>query len=316
MKKMKSSKKKSLQRNVRRNMHSVVTKRLILVGTLLLVLVSLTMYKLTTQKQPAITNQDGAQMGDSVLYLYKVSLENGTIIDTNLKEAAESLGVTLSEERLRPQNITLGKGEVPPSVEQAFLGMVVGDKKKTIIPVSEAFGERKEDLVRWVPRVVENDRTVKIRRYIQIPSREFYESYGSETLTGLVINSSETGVKYAFLKEDETAITFEILVDLNSNVTVPGTVWPSVVYIKDAEYIYALQEIKEGEIYSTPTGIIMIMDVTADKFTTQLVVEPGDGVSSSSIKGTVTQINKTHMKIDANHPYAGQTLLIELMRLG
>jgi FKBP-type peptidyl-prolyl cis-trans isomerase 2 len=51
-----------------------------------------------------------------------------------------------------PLEITLGQGAVIPGFEKAVEGMAVGDQKTAAIPVDEAYGPRRDELVMDVPR--------------------------------------------------------------------------------------------------------------------------------------------------------------------
>lgn len=49
-----------------------------------------------------------------------------------------------------PLTVTIGNLELPPSVEQALLGMDVGETKKIRIPPDEGFGPRQKELVQVI----------------------------------------------------------------------------------------------------------------------------------------------------------------------
>ena len=49
-----------------------------------------------------------------------------------------------------PLTVTIGNLELPPSVEQALLGMAVGETKKIRIPPEEGFGPRQKELVQVI----------------------------------------------------------------------------------------------------------------------------------------------------------------------
>jgi FKBP-type peptidyl-prolyl cis-trans isomerase 2 len=49
-----------------------------------------------------------------------------------------------------PLTVTIGNLELPPSVEQALLGMAVGETKKIRIPPDEGFGPRQKELVQVI----------------------------------------------------------------------------------------------------------------------------------------------------------------------
>jgi len=74
-----------------------------------------------------------AKQGDRVQVHYTGKLADGTVFDT-------------SRER-HPLQFTIGKGQVIAGFEQAVAGMSVGESKTTLIPVEQAYGARRDDLV-------------------------------------------------------------------------------------------------------------------------------------------------------------------------
>ena len=51
-----------------------------------------------------------------------------------------------------PATLTLGKGELPPAVEQRLLGLAEGTRATFELPAGDAFGERNPGLLQWVSR--------------------------------------------------------------------------------------------------------------------------------------------------------------------
>ena len=74
-----------------------------------------------------------AKKGDKVLVHYTGTLDDGTVFDT-------------SAER-EPLTFTAGGGEVIAGFDSAVLDMAPGDKRVTVIPAGEAYGEHSKELV-------------------------------------------------------------------------------------------------------------------------------------------------------------------------
>ena len=83
-----------------------------------------------------------AQKNDRVTISYTGKLENGTIFQAT----------TESE----PLIITLGNLDVPPTLEQAIIGMLAGDKKLVKLEPDEGYGPRRKDLLQTLDRNVVN----------------------------------------------------------------------------------------------------------------------------------------------------------------
>ncbi len=71
--------------------------------------------------------------GDRVLVHYTGTFENGTVFDGSA--GGEPLG------------FTVGSGEVIPGFEAGVVGMQVGETKTVRVPVDQAYGPYREDLV-------------------------------------------------------------------------------------------------------------------------------------------------------------------------
>ena len=103
-------------------------RHVVLLGVILLIVVML------------VTGCSGAQAktGDTVKIHYTGTREDGTVFDT-------------SAER-EPLAFTLGQGLVIPGFEQAVIGMKVGESKTVDIPVEQAYGPIRDDLIVVVER--------------------------------------------------------------------------------------------------------------------------------------------------------------------
>jgi FKBP-type peptidyl-prolyl cis-trans isomerase 2 len=79
-----------------------------------------------------------AEHGDTVWVHYTGRLEDGTVFDT-------------SRER-RPLRFTIGGDSIFSGIEQAVVGMHPGQSKIVCIPMEDAFGPYREDMVVTVDR--------------------------------------------------------------------------------------------------------------------------------------------------------------------
>jgi peptidylprolyl isomerase len=104
-----------------------------------------------------------AQQGDKVTIHFIGSLEDGTIFDSTHESAecddeacdtddcdSEDCGCGCDE--TGPMELVIGGGEFFPQIEEALVGMSVGDKKTVQVPAVEAFGEYDTEKVFTVPR--------------------------------------------------------------------------------------------------------------------------------------------------------------------
>ena len=73
------------------------------------------------------------QNGSTVKVHYSGRLQNGQQFDSSLDG--------------EPFQFTIGMNEVPPGFEKGLIGKNVGEKVTLTIPVDEAYGEMREDLI-------------------------------------------------------------------------------------------------------------------------------------------------------------------------
>jgi peptidylprolyl isomerase len=79
-----------------------------------------------------------ATPGDTVLFHYTGSLNDGTVFD--------------SSSGRNPLRVTLGSGHVIPGVDDALVGMAPGEEKTVTLGAEEAYGPRRPELLHEVER--------------------------------------------------------------------------------------------------------------------------------------------------------------------
>lgn len=76
--------------------------------------------------------------GNTVKVHYTGTLKDGSVFDSSVER--------------EPLEFKLGEGQLIPGFEKAVIGMEEGDKTKVDIPVKEAYGEAREELIINVPK--------------------------------------------------------------------------------------------------------------------------------------------------------------------
>ncbi|MFC1607741.1 peptidylprolyl isomerase [Candidatus Latescibacterota bacterium] len=74
-----------------------------------------------------------AKSGDNVKVHYKGTLDDGTEFDSSAGR--------------EPLEFTVGANQVIPGFDNAVVGMNIGDKKTVNIPLDEAYGPRRDDML-------------------------------------------------------------------------------------------------------------------------------------------------------------------------
>jgi FKBP-type peptidyl-prolyl cis-trans isomerase 2 len=78
--------------------------------------------------------------GDKITIHFTVKTDDGQIVESSNEN--------------EPQTFQIGDHNLLPGLNKALLGLKKGDKKTITIPPDEAFGERKEDLLREAPKTI------------------------------------------------------------------------------------------------------------------------------------------------------------------
>lgn len=110
--------------------------------------------------------------GDTVVinYIERVK-DTNELVATSYSDLARDPAIQkamgyVEAEQYGPINITVGSGTLP-AVEDALVGMRIGEEKEVLIPSREAYGERLSELIRVIPRVA------ILPRIIEVPLTEF-----------------------------------------------------------------------------------------------------------------------------------------------
>jgi peptidylprolyl isomerase len=102
-----------------------------------------------------------AKKGDKVIINYIGKLEDGTVFDSTFEdEECDDAGCDSDEcdsddcgcGESGPMELIIGEGEFFVQIEDALVGMSVGEKKTVLVPAKDAFGEYDKDKVFEVPR--------------------------------------------------------------------------------------------------------------------------------------------------------------------
>jgi peptidylprolyl isomerase len=78
--------------------------------------------------------------------------KKGDTVKIHISGALEDGKVFVSSEGRMPLEFTIGDGLILPGIEQAILGMSPGETRYEKIPASQAYGQRREDMVANVDR--------------------------------------------------------------------------------------------------------------------------------------------------------------------
>ena len=112
-----------------------------------------------------------AKTGDTVKVHYTGTLNNGTVFDTSIQR--------------EPLEFTIGQGQLIPGFEQAVIGMKVGESKTVTIPVAQAYGPHRSDLV-FTMELSQLPENIEVGQQLQMTQTD------GSTIVVTVIEISET----------------------------------------------------------------------------------------------------------------------------
>ena len=86
-----------------------------------------------------MTDKKTVNKGDTVKIEYEGKLENGQVFDSSSKHG-------------QPLEFEVGSGKIIPGFDEAVQGMAVDEKKDFKIPSDKAYGPKKDELKKEVPK--------------------------------------------------------------------------------------------------------------------------------------------------------------------
>lgn len=129
------------------------------------------------------------EVGDFVLFHYIGRYENGEVFDTSYRDIAEENGILVEEREYGPIGVTVGAGELIPGVEEALIGMEVGEKKEVVVPPEKGYGMPEEELI------------------VPVPIEQFI-SAGIEPMKGMYVMTDAGMARIISVEEDTVTLDF------------------------------------------------------------------------------------------------------------
>jgi len=91
------------------------------------------------------------QSGDNVTVDYIGTYDNGTIFDTSNATVAQDAGIYEAEYTYGPISFISGSGEIFPKIDNATIGMKIGETTNVTLTPEEGYGEYNASLIQAVP---------------------------------------------------------------------------------------------------------------------------------------------------------------------
>ncbi|RLF79694.1 peptidylprolyl isomerase [Thermococci archaeon] len=129
------------------------------------------------------------EKGDFVVFNYIGKFENGEIFDTTYENIAKEAGIYMEDRTYGPLGANVGVGELIPGMDEALLGMEVGERKNITIPPEKGYGMPRDDLI------------------INVPTSEFKKA-GIEPIEGAYIMTDSGIAQITAIGEENVTLDF------------------------------------------------------------------------------------------------------------
>ncbi|MEM3153966.1 MAG: FKBP-type peptidyl-prolyl cis-trans isomerase [Candidatus Woesearchaeota archaeon] len=206
--------------------------------------------KMPIEKNETQEKITGATFGDLVSINFVLSLENGTIVDTNNPELAQKYGITNYVKG--PFSFILGQSGKVKGFDDALLGMKEGEHRETIIEPSE------KEIILAINKTKTLNRILTINKKQGFPLKAFERHFGKPPKVNDIVKSDDFVFKYKVLNITEEGVITEMVLKEGESYVLPNTYWnSSVVRITENDAMF-LQQPEENQIIEAPFGKAVI----------------------------------------------------------
>lgn len=239
--------------------------------------------------------------GDYVSFDYVAYLDSdGSVVDSSIQQVAQAAGLYDATRQYVPLRVRVKApvAEVISGVENALIGMYLGEEKNVSITAADAYGDWNPGRTVYVPKIQSSTR-------LQQVSRDALEASIGNSLSQDLVNSS-----LSLGAVNATLVSFDDSVAVLSYDFAPG----QSIHIPSAAI-----PLENGALalqFAPLEGVVT--DVTSDSISFQIIApETGTYFISNSGTGQVLPArpkreNETHIVFDFNHPLAGEDLVFYL----
>jgi FKBP-type peptidyl-prolyl cis-trans isomerase 2 len=192
--------------------------------------------------------------GDVIKVNYTGRLENGEVFDTSHPEIARNESVPKVSwfnvrQFYRPLEFTVASGTMIQGFDEAVVGMKINETKTVEIPPEEGYGLHNSSLIQAVPITQQWQKTMEMRRYIELTKAEFQNNFGDiNTTQGVQFNVPGTNFNATIYYSTEDTIVIEMLPKQGEVVRIYDYPWDSTVVSVTPGYINLEHNIKSGDV--------------------------------------------------------------------
>ena len=129
-------------------------------------------------------------LGKTITFDYAAGFDNGTLFDTTFEIAAKEAGIYDPSRVYQPVTLVYGRDPLFLGLQEALLGMKVGETKNVRIPPNKAYGEKIEGSTATMPKEkISNYNSLKINDIVAISAQDgsrinaYVREIGEENVT-------------------------------------------------------------------------------------------------------------------------------------
>jgi len=135
------------------------------------------------------TMEKTVEKGDLVLFNYVGMYEDGEVFDTSYEELAKERDILVEGREYKPMKVKVGEREIIPGLDEALVGMKLGEKKRVEVPPEKGYGMPRPELV------------------IDVPREEFSKA-GIEPVEGMYVGTDSGPAKIIEINENTVKLDF------------------------------------------------------------------------------------------------------------
>lgn len=187
-----------------------------------------------------------AEKGDLVAINFVLTLENGTVVDTNNAELAQQHGV--KNYGTGPAQFILGQSGRVKGFDSALEGLKVGEHRDTIIAPSEP------ELILPLNRTILRPRFITIPRHQTFALSAYPNIFGKKPIIGDVAYNKTLQFKYKIVNMTNESVLGEIIAKTGEEYNLQNTYWPSqVIQVRTKDILFG-QKPEENQTIQTELG--------------------------------------------------------------
>ncbi|MEA1994488.1 MAG: FKBP-type peptidyl-prolyl cis-trans isomerase [Euryarchaeota archaeon] len=271
--------------------------------------------------------QDSVVEPGDVVAIYYIAWEkeSGLVFETSIQKDANVTKETEfnGTQEHKPMNVTVkaanpapGTITTLPGLEEALMGMKLGETKTVEIPPEKAYGLPDESQIKKINRVQDVPRYLKVPQTEEVPLSSLQHMVKGDITEGNTVELvGWWDVDILSIKDDMVTIKHHPTMDAEIHVRYG----PYKVIEITEEKIKTEFNLEEGEKLEIPDFKGIVSEIKEETVLVRLVYRVGEGVQNTLPEcehcfkfGKVIEVTEEYVKIDFNFPLKGKTVIFKV----